>query len=148
MKPDAYLNKLHLLLLIGSVLALLGLMTPTLVLALPPRTTPPAVEKTKKDKDKDKPLGAYIELQASTLAGGGWAVVQWQDSTGNWHDVEGWRGSLPGNTRWWVAAKDFGAGPFRWVVTQGPGGPMMSQSAPFNLPDGANETVWVQLSLP
>ncbi|MCL4296094.1 MAG: hypothetical protein KJ077_10220 [Anaerolineae bacterium] len=146
MKPGSRLNKLQILLLTGLVLALLGLVTPSLVLALPPRTTP-AVVKEKK-QDKDKPLGAYIELGASALPDSGWAVVQWQDSAGNWHDVEGWQGPLPGNTRWWVAAKDFGSGLFRWVVTQGPGGSVMSKSAPFNLPGGANETVYVQLSLP
>jgi hypothetical protein len=146
MKPRSYLNKLQLLLLAGLALTLLGLMTPSLVLALPPRTTP-EVGKEKKDH-KDKPLGAYIELGASALPGSGWAVVQWQDSAGNWHDVEGWQGPLPENTRWWVAAKDFGSGPFRWVVTQGPGGSVMSQSAPFNLPGGVNETLYVQLSLP
>lgn len=147
MKSRSHLNKLQLLCLTGLILALIGLMTPALVLALPPRTTPPPTEKeSDKGKGKDRPIGAYIELQAAALPPGGWSVVQWQDSAGGWRDVEGWRGPLPGNTRWWVAAKDFGRGPFRWAVTQGPGGSQLSTSTPFNLPTQANQMVWVQLS--
>lgn len=118
---------------------------------LPPRDPPPATplppspDKDKKDKDSKNraPLGAYIELQAQPVSPSDWSVVQWQDSAGGWHEVEGWRGPLPDNTRWWVAAKDFGAGPFRWVIQQGPGGPLLGQSPPFSLPQTAGETVRV-----
>ena len=116
---------------------------------LPPRD-PPATPSPDKDKSgKDKPVGAYIELQTQITSAGAWSVVQWQDSAGGWHDVEGWRGPLAdgNNRRWWVAAKDFGKGPFRWAVTQGQGGSLLGVSAPFKLPSGANETLQVAVSL-
>jgi hypothetical protein len=71
MKSRSHLNKLQLLCLTGLILALIGLMTPALVLALPPRTTPPPTEKkADKGKEKDRPIGAYIELQAAALPPG------------------------------------------------------------------------------
>jgi hypothetical protein len=92
---------------------------------------------------------AYIELQVQPALSGAWSVVQWQDSAGNWHDVEGWRSSLPesGIQRWVVEAKDFNTGPFQWVVRQGQLGSTAGMSNPFNLPAGANETVRVAVTL-
>jgi hypothetical protein len=46
-----------------------------------------------------------------------------------------------------VAAKDFNTGPFRWLVTQGPGGPEVGASQPFNLPGGANQVVRVEVKV-
>jgi hypothetical protein len=114
---------------------------------LPARETPTptrAAEDHDDDED-DSPVGAYIELEAP---GGNWAVVQWQNSAGTWEDVAGWSGALDagGSQRWWVAAKDFGTGPFRWVVTQGQDGPVVGSSESFDLPDEANETVQVSLT--
>jgi hypothetical protein len=90
-------------------------------------------------------------------------VVQWQDKAGGWHDVEGWQGTLEpdgspapqggtgagrdGSKRWWVAAKDFGTGPFRWIVTQGKNGRPLAASAWFNLPSVANETVRIEVEV-
>jgi hypothetical protein len=45
-----------------------------------------------------------------------------------------------------VHEKDFGDGPFRWVVTQGKDGPVLGASRAFNLPGGANEMVRVAVS--
>ena len=120
---------------------------PTLPPREPPTTPTPSADKDK--GGKDKPAGAYIELQTQIASAGAWSVVQWQDSAGGWHDVEGWRGPLAdsNNRRWWVAAKDFGAGPFRWAVTQGQGGSLLGVSAPFNLPSGVNEMLQVVVSL-
>ena len=97
---------------------------------LPGRDSPPQ----EKSKDKDRsPAGAHIELLAPEFPGA-WSAVQWQDPAGNWHVVEGWQGSLDerGGVRWWVAAKDFGTGPFRWVV--GDSITTVTVSEPFNLP--------------
>ena len=93
---------------------------------------------------------AYIELHVQSASSGVWSVVEWQDSDGNWHDVEGWRSSLPedGIQRWVVEAKDFNTGPFRWVVRQGQSGVAAGMSHSFNLPAGANETVQVMVTLP
>jgi hypothetical protein len=120
---------------------------------LPPRGTPtpipPPGDRDEKDNKREKPPGAYIELQTEPNRARLWAVVQWQDTAGGWHEVEGWRGALDagGYQRWWVAAKDFGAGPFRWLVSTEPGGRALGVSAPFNLPHAANETTRVEVEL-
>jgi hypothetical protein len=65
-----------------------------------------------------------------------WTVVQWRDALGEWHDVEGWQAMLDDadSKRWWVAPKDFGAGPFRWQVLTAPAGEMLLLSEVFMLP--------------
>lgn len=53
---------------------------------------------------------AYAWIASGTLilnmqpsVSGAWPVVQWQDATGTWQDVEGWRGEVSaGKTIWWV----------------------------------------------
>lgn len=111
---------------------------------LPPR---PPVNPTTPPDDDDAPLGAHIQLNVASIPSGSWTVVQWQDSNGDWQDVEGWRGTSDQASYrlWWVDQKDFGSGPFRWVVTDGPGGPVVASSAPFNLPSEANTTLSVSI---
>lgn len=88
-----------------------------------------------------------------------WTVVQWQDAKGVWRNVEGWQGTLDGvrtdedgrvvgYKTWWAANKDLGRGPFRWVVYKSRGNyrPMVISES-FNLPDAANKTVKVEVSL-
>ncbi len=134
-----------------SALALLApLVPPTLAgSGLPPRDTPSPAQPDNDRTDPDRPLGTYLELHLSQPPVGAWTVVQWQDSAGNWHDVEGWQGppDADGGKSWWVAAKDFGTGPFRWVVQQGPGGRVLGMSAPFHLPSGAAEIMQVTVLL-
>jgi len=132
--------------LIAALVGVVGLLAlPVLVQAgpdLPPRNPPNRAEADDDDDDGGALIGAYIVLQAQ---GGSWAGVQWQDEAGTWRAVEGWQGSLSpdGSRRWWVAARDFGRGPFRWVVMTGPGGAVVATSAPFDLPTQANQTVLV-----
>ena len=117
--------------------------------ALPSRE-PPAPTRPPQDdgKDSDEPVGASIELHLHPTQAGVWTVVQWQDSANNWRDVEGWRSRAEGSTqRWWVAAKDFGTGSFRWAVRQGPDGPQLGVSKPFHLPSSPNETAQIEISL-
>ncbi len=94
---------------------------------------------------RGEPAGAAIELFAPDYPGA-WSVVQWQDINGNWQDVDGWRGWLDetGSRRWWVAAKDFGTGPFRWVVGQSAA--PTATSEPFHLPAVGAETLRVTLT--
>jgi hypothetical protein len=111
--------------------------------------------------------GAFIELHTEFPATWSWetshwqelwAVVQWQDLSGAWHDVEGWQGTLDGVEvgengavvglkLWWVAEPDLGTGPFRWRVTYGQEGRLLGTSAPFHLPSAANTTLPVVVSL-
>jgi len=78
-----------------------------------------------------------------------WTIVQWQDSAGGWHDIEGWSGALDegGQKVWWVGPAIFGEGPFRWVVYQSQGGQLLATSDPFYLPDSVGKKVRVGMSL-
>jgi len=87
-----------------------------------------------------------------------WTAVEWQDPhTGTWREVESWQGTLDGvrgegdavagHKTWWVARRDRGTGPFRWLVYRGRGGPLVATSAPFDLPAGAGQTVVVEVTI-
>jgi len=109
--------------------------------ALPPRHV-----SSSSSGHADQPVGAYLQLDSSQVAGASWAVVQWQDSAGGWHDVEGWGGNPDNSSRWWVAAHHFGAGPFRWVVKGSASGAVIGASQPFQLPVFANHTLQVAVA--
>jgi hypothetical protein len=135
---------------------------------LPPRPSvvPPVVD-DEDDDDDDAPVPAavvaQIYLQVAPADQPYWAVVQWQDAHGRWHDVTGWRGEVRGGASWWVAEKDFGKGPFRWALYPS-GGPIVDQgggrflyrgekqilavSQPFSLPTRAGSAVGVAVSVP
>jgi hypothetical protein len=153
-KRDLILIKLAFVTLFVGVLALSVLLAPAAQAGLPARNTPtPVREQHKQQESKSKdngPLGAWIELQAQSAPAKAWSMVQWQNELDDWYDVEGWQGSLDGNgyQRWWVHEKDFGNGPFRWVVRQGKDGPVLGISQAFNLPGGTNEAVRVTVSVP
>ena len=132
---------------------------PTASADLPPRPTAITPTSTPSPKPQE-PAGAWIELRVqqpgSELPADWqqlWTAVQWQDIEGRWHDVEGWRGALDevgngvGTKVWWVAQKDFGTGPFRWVVHRGQGGEYLAESEPFTLPPAAGMTVQVAVLL-
>jgi hypothetical protein len=132
---------------------------------LPPRPatatpTPLPTEEPRTQRKPVKPAGAWIELDCQLSAPSRsahwaelWTAVQWQDSAGRWHDVEGWRGNLDelansvGKKVWWVAEKDFGTGPFRWVVRRGEDGELLAGSEPFHLPEADRETLRVGVVL-
>jgi hypothetical protein len=116
---------------------------------LPPRATPTPISRASAarsdDEKDDKPIGAYLGLQMQGAPDGVWTVVQWQDSAGGWHDVEGWRGTLDGGQKiWWVAQRDFDKGPFRWVIYEGQGGRQLATSESFYLPDSAEQWFWIE----
>ena len=80
-----------------------------------------------------------------------WVVVQWgiPDCT-QWFDIPDWSGPLDqaavGRTARWVDAKNFGTGPFRWVVyDQDPqqGGKLWGASDPFFFPRVIHDWVWI-----
>lgn len=141
----------RIVLLAGILYALLITVLPPVPIQanLPPRYTPTPVRQSDSDAGSNKPVGAYIELQVQSSQGELWTVVQWQDSAGIWHNVDGWRGTLEtgGYKRWWVAAKDFNKGSFRWMVYRSQGGPQLATSTLFQLPGKANEIVQIEVSL-
>ena len=80
-----------------------------------------------------------IQLQLLGMSGTSpWVEVQWQDPAGGWHDVNGWAGPLNaaqgGYVYHYVDPKDFGKGPFRWVVSEKQGGTVLGMSGEFYFP--------------
>ncbi|MEM7029304.1 MAG: hypothetical protein AAF629_07045 [Chloroflexota bacterium] len=135
----AKIGRIFILVLLFSLL----LVPATVIADLPPRPIPVIVD-TDDDDDKDEdPVGAQIHLSGG--AGGSSAVVQWLGSDGNWHDVDGWRSTYAGSATWWVAPKDFGTGPFRWVVYNGSASSktIVAQSESFTLPSGHYQSTQV-----
>ncbi len=133
-----------------AALLVSGLLAPAITQAdLPDRGTPtPSSADNKGNSGGDVPLLAHIELFVSPTPIGVEAVVQWQNINGDWEEVGGWRSPLEnGYQRWTVEAKDFGTGPFRWVVrSSGPTGVVVGSSESFLLPSGAGQTLPVHLS--
>lgn len=92
--------------------------------------------------------GAHIELQTNLVAGSSWTEVEWQDSEGSWHVVQGWRGySRQGITRWFVSTTDFHKGPFRWLVYDYEAGKILAFSNTFYLPSTEEQTIIVKLQI-
>ena len=132
-------------------------------LALPPRPEPTLTPSpTPPTQPRPQVVGGFIELKVSFGATWSsanlewqdlWTVVQWQDTIGDWHDVEGWQGTLDavkdkmGTKRWWVAPPELGKGPLRWIIYQSQDGPLLTTSDPFHLPAAENETVSLEVTL-
>jgi len=116
---------------------------------LPPRPQPTLKPEDFADDNGDK-IGARIVMYIIPSVVRPWTGVQWTDGAGNWHDVEGWQGAFnhPNHISWFVEQKDFGKGPFRWVVYTSQGGALLAVSSLFYLPINANETVRVEAILP
>lgn len=121
--------------------------------ALPPRPTPVTPTPTAVSVVSSNG-GASIQLSVKTASNWSlWTEVQWQDTLGGWHSVEGWRGQLDsvsngiGLKTWWVAPDDFGKGPFRWQVYQSVGGILLTTSGSFNLPAANRTLVTVDVEL-
>ena len=142
-----------------TLLALAGLAGPfqTASAALPPRPTPVIATITPTPKPR-KPAGAWLELKIHLPANQNtltrqqmWTAVQWQDTNGGWHDVAGWRGTPDwitgdvGSKVWWVAEKDFGTGPFRWIVYGGQDGEFLAGSEMFTLPEAVGTTLKIEV---
>jgi len=120
--------------------------------ALPtrPEDAPPPPPGDGDDDDKDDmPDGAHIVLHVPSAPAGVWTIVQWRDSAGGWHDIDGWQGTLDEGDQkmWWLAPDLFGKGPFRWLVYQGERGRLLATSDSFYLPDSAGEKRRVEVSL-
>lgn len=117
--------------------------TPVDPTPLPTRTPPPIVQPITRAKMATIILNVRIDEKNL------WSVVQWQDQQGNWIDVEGWRGQLSNKkTIWWVEQKDWGAGPFRWVVYTKSSQEPLGTSEIFNLPNQFGQILTIYVSVP
>ena len=128
-----------------------ALLAPSVYAVLPPRPevpAPPAHDDDSDDTSTPAPKLAQIYLVVTPAEGHYWSVVQWQDQEGFWHDVEGWRAEITAGTmNWWVEAKDFGTGPFRWLVFAAGGERPLAISQPFYLPSEAGpEVIYIDLT--
>lgn len=136
------------LVLLVIVFSALFAGTPAATAAPPPRPT-----LTPTPSYSYSPHYSYLELRVPTDNKHLWTEVQWQDSTGGWHTVDGWQGILDnihehiGIKQWQVYPRDYGEYPFRWLVYQSLGGKLLVTSHTFRLP-GANQRVIVEVTLP
>ena len=152
-KHVTHLGATLIMCIVGVLLAAVWLPSATHAApaALPPRPTtqPPSPMPI----PAKLPAGAYIALRVPSASEGLWTVVQWQGAFGDWHDVEGWRGSLPelyvawGRQIWWLGSEHFGTGPFCWLVYDGPDGELLATSESFYMPQSSGEVVRVEVSL-
>lgn len=150
--------------LIARVLCVLAVVTllPAMAYAAPPALPPrpsPSPSPSPVVASGGGPAGGAIELRVPLTSGAWrgvywqelWTVVQWKDSLGGWHDVDGWKGTpdevTSGQARkvWWVARPQMGQGPFRWVAYDRSGGRMLAESASFYLPAISDQ--WLLVSL-
>ena len=95
-----------------------------------------------------KLAGGAIELHVTGLHQTAplFAVVQRQDGLGRWQDIDRWRGEIKGDrVVWYVAEKDFGAGPFRWLVYHESA--ILGTSEPFSLPTASRQMVRVGVEI-
>lgn len=95
-----------------------------------------------------KPLGGKIVLQLISdepvLDKSLWTVVQWQDSSKTWHDVDGWQGTFNEKLQisWWVAAEDLGSSTFRWIIKESVDeDEILAESNAFRLPYDKQEVL-------
>lgn len=116
----------------------LSVSWPQSALALPPRPDPPSTS--------DPNVGAGIELSVSGVASPYYAIVQWQDGLGDWHNVDSWRGEVENDRVIWYVSPDlFGKGPFCWVVYRDQETLGISES--FTMPLAANTLVRVTVAV-
>jgi hypothetical protein len=86
-----------------------------------------------------------------------WSWIQWQDSLGQWHNVDGWQGTLEDIQSYngiYMAFKTwrlfdglYGQGPFRWVVSDSYMGTTVAISEPFYLPAQSGQVLCVDVLL-
>ncbi len=122
------------------------------IATLPPRVTAVPQPVTQSSASLAAAIHLIVQVSSPTLSVADlWAEVEWLDSTGVWHTVEGWQGPLDGisgntgSATWYLGPQALGTGPFRWVLYDGRGGALLSSSAPFALPTMVGTTVTVEM---
>jgi hypothetical protein len=138
------------------ILALIGVILvaeslPPVEAGLPPREAPvPAQPSGDGNGGGGEPIGAHMVLHVPSAPDGVWTIVQWQDTSGGWHNVDGWQGTLDVGHRimWWLAPDLFGKGPFRWLVYQNvERDTLLATSESFHLPAAQDEKLRIEAPL-
>jgi hypothetical protein len=112
-----------------------------------PEVTPLPPPKVK-SAEQIRPSVATLILEVQPAKSSLWSVVQWQDASKNWHDVDAWRGAIVnGRTIWWVEQKDWATGPFRWVIYNQDSNRLLVTSQSFMLPDQARKSLVIPIHL-
>ncbi len=109
--------------------------------SLPPRPTRVPALPTARQAPGER-VGVIV-LQVHGWESQTHSVVQWQDPTGSWHDVEGWQQALGATdtVQWSVYPRDFGSGPFRWALFDGHTHVLIAASPSFLLPGDGGQIV-------
>lgn len=117
-------------------------MVSTLAVAHPVAAQPAVAEST-----------AHITLYPTGAPATAWVTVEWQKpSDGTWATVTGWQGDLDytqagvAYKQWSVERRDYGTGPFRWVVFATNGGSVWGTSPSFTLPTDASANLVTTLT--
>jgi hypothetical protein len=146
--------KLFTLILLGTIalFSLAAVDAPDAPAAPPPRPTPSPPAPTNEPDTLPRGGQIVLRIDAEHATPGLWTLMQWQDPyTGEWHDVDGWRGhfNADGQVSWWVGAEDLGDGPFRWLVySDETEMNLLFTSESFMLPAHTGEMVTVAINLP
>lgn len=114
-----------------------------------PTPLPPPTPTPEQSPSPRKPVATLL-LSVPVTTTQLFSVVQWQDINGGWNDVESWRGAvIGGKTIWWVEQKDWGTGPFQWVVYrhEASGDHVLGVSEPFSLPVHQGEIKRISVSI-
>jgi hypothetical protein len=152
-------RKVLTMVVMAQILALLALGATPLQLALAKVTTAtpsvtPVTPVPPVTPAPPPPSEGSIAVTVVNPPAGAWAAVQWSLPGGSaWVNVDTWTSPLKqdeyGWMAHWVDPKDYGAGPFRWVVYDkdpSQGGEVWGTSASFYFPTKHGEVVWSQVT--
>ena len=127
----------------------LFLFSPGVSADTPPRpeltpTPHPATTPVSPVASSQSSQSAAIILTLSDPAPAYWTSVQWLDEEDEWQDVSGWQSGFNENGMvvWAVAAKDYGTGPYRWVIYTEEDGTVYSTTDLFYLPE-SKRVLWI-----
>ena len=96
---------------------------------------------------------AHITLYVTGAPSTAWVEVEWQNPVdSSWQVVTGWQGDLDytdsgvAYKQWAVDQRDYGTGPFLWVVCVKKGGAVMATSQTFKLPTDSAANLVITLN--
>lgn len=92
--------------------------------------------------------GAYIRLEIMPEGLVYWTEIEWQDGLGDWHKVDGWRGSTTNDQiQWFVGSELLGSGPFRWLVFSEENEMLLGVTNQFCMPSNSGDIQILTINL-